>query len=117
MKDNIIKIFLLVGYCVPFVFFAMHEDITAGTLWFYLIMIISFGALCYGCIKIKSPWIVVAGNLLSFASSCIFTYFLRTEKWGWYFKPFTPYQAIAFEAAVAFLVQILFVVHDKRKTK
>lgn len=117
MKNSIAKTLLILGYCVPFVFLAMHEDVTAGTLWFYLIMLTGFGALCYGCIKIKSPWIVAVGNILSFASSCIFTYFLRTEKWGWYFKPFTPYQAIVFETAFASLVQILFIVHNKRKTR
>lgn len=116
MKKSIAKIVFLIGYCVPFVFLAMNEDVMVGTLWFYMIMIIGFGALCYGSVKIKSPWLVVVGNVLSFTSSCIFTYFFSTEKWGWYFKPFTPYQAIIFETTFAFLIQFIFVYLNK-KTK
>lgn len=116
MKNSIAKIRLLIGYCIPFVFLAMNEDVTIGTLWFYIVMTIGFGVLCYGSVKIKSLWIVVVGNILSFTSSCIFTYFLRTEKWGWYFKPFTPYQLIAFETIIAFLIQIIFVIYYKRKS-
>ena len=88
MKKNLIRAVLLLGYCAPFVFLAMNEDATFGSLWFYLVMIIGYGALCYGSVKTKNSWIVVVGNVLSFASTRIFAWRFRTEKWEYYFKPF-----------------------------
>ncbi len=115
MKKNILKIILLLFYCIPFVFLAMNEDVIRGTLWFYLVMIIGFGALCYGSVKIRSHWIVVAGNILSLLSTCVCTMLFQTEKWGWYFKPFTPYQSIVFETVFAFVIQIIIVICSLRK--
>ncbi len=117
MKRTLIRILLILGYCIPFVFLAMNEDATSGTLWFYLVMIIGFGALCYVSAKSKNTWIVVVGNILSFASSCIFTYYFRTEKWGWYFKPFTPYQSIIFETIFAFVIQSIIAIYLIKKHK
>jgi len=111
-----IKVLLTLGYSIPFVFLAMNEDATTGTLWFYLIMIIAFSVLCFASIKSKNPWIVVVGNILSFASSCIFAWNFQTPKWEYYFKPFLPNQLIIFESVIAFLIQIIFVIHNARKT-
>ena len=116
MKKNITKALLLLGYCLPFVFLAMNEDATTGTLWFYLIMIVGFGALCFGSIKTKNSLIVVVGNILSFVSSCIFAWIFQTEKWEYYFKPFLPNQLIIFETIIVFLIQIIFVVYYSRKS-
>lgn len=107
MKKLITRILLISGYCIPFVFLAMNEDAVTGTLWFYLVMILGFGALCYSCVKTKNTIIVVLGNLLSFVSSCIFAWFFQTEKWEYYFKPFLPNQLIIFETVIAFAIQII----------
>ena len=117
MKTNFIRALLLLGYCVPFVFLAMNEDATVGTLWFYLIMIIGFGALCYGSAKTKNSWIVVIGNILSFASSCIFAWNFQTPKWEYYFKPFLPNQLIVFETVIALVIQIVISISIVRKNK
>ena len=115
MKKNFIRVILLLGYCIPFVFLAMNEDATVGTLWFYLIMIIGFSALCFGCIKTENSWIVVVGNILSFVFSCIFAWNFQTPKWEYYFKPFLPNTLIIFESVIAFLVQIALVKYSERK--
>ena len=117
MIRNITRVFLILGYSIPFVFLAMNEDATTGTLWFYLIMIIGLSLLCFASIKTKNPWIVVVGNVLSFASSCIFAWNFQTPKWEYYFKPFLPNQLIIFESVIAFLIQIIFVIHNARKTR
>ena len=109
MKKLITRISLISGYCIPFVFLAMNEDAVTGTLWFYLVMILGFGALCYSCVKTKNTIIVVLGNLVSFASSCIFAWLFQTEKWEYYFKPFLPNQLIVFETVIAFAIQIIVV--------
>lgn len=115
MKNNTIKVMLILGYCIPFVFLAMNEDAITGSLWLYLVMIVSLSALCLGSIKTKNWGIVVVGNILSFISSCIFAWIFQTEKWEYYFKPFLPNQLIIFETVLAFLIQIMFVIHYKRK--
>lgn len=117
MKRFIIWFLLILGYCIPFVFLAMNEDATTGTLWFYLIMILGFWALCYGCIKTSNYIIVIIGNILSFISSCIFLLNFYTDKWEYYFKPFLPNQLIIFETVIAFLIQIIFVIYHVQKNK
>ncbi len=116
--SKILKNFLLLlGYCIPFVFLAMNEDASKGTLWFYLIMIIGFGVLCYGCTRTKNLWIIVVGNILSFVSSCIFAWNFQTEKWEYYFKPFLPNQLIIFETTIAFIIQVIFGIYYTKREK
>ena len=117
MKKNIVKIILLLFYCIPFVFLAMNEDATVGTLWFYLIMIIGFVILSYASAKTKNSWIVVVGNILSFISSCVFAWNFQTEKWEYYFKPFLPNKLIIFETVIASLIQIMVVIRLIKKYK
>ena len=117
VKKNFIRALLLLGYCVPYVFLAMNEDATVGTLWFYLIMIFGFSALCFGCIKTKNWWIVVIGNILSFTSSCIFAWNFQTPKWEYYFKPFLPNTLIIFETVIVFAIQIIIAIRLRKKYK
>lgn len=117
MKRLITRILLISGYCIPFVFLAMNEDAVTGTLWFYLVMILGFGALCYSGVKTKNTIVVVWGNLLSFVSSCIFAWFFQTEKWEYYFKPFLPNQLIIFETVIAFAIQIIIVLCLVKRNK
>ena len=117
MKRSIIRVLLILGYCIPFVFLAMNEDASTGTLWFYLIMILGFSSLCYGGIKTNNYIVVIIGNIVSFISSCIFALNFYTDKWEYYFKPFLPNQLIIFETVIAFLIQIIFVIYYVRKKK
>lgn len=115
MRKYFVKAALFLGYITPFVFLAMNEDATVGSLWFYLFLIAGFSVLCYGCIKTNNYSIVVLGNISSFISSCIFALNFYTDKWEYYFKPFLPNQLIIFESLIAFLIQLSFALHFKRK--
>ena len=117
MKNVLTRLFLALGYCIPFVFLAMNGDATSGTMWFYAILFFGLGTLCYCSIKTKNAAVVILGNVLSFASSYVFAYFFNTEKWQYYFKPFTYNELIIFETAIAFVIQILFVIYYVRKGK
>lgn len=114
---KVITFFLLICYSIPFVFLAMNEDVLTGTPNFYFVMIIFFGILCFGSIKIKKIWIVATGNILSFTSSCLFAWVFQTEKWEWYFKPFLPNQLIIFETVIVFIIQIITAFYFIKKTK
>ena len=116
MKKIPTRIFLILGYCVPYVFLAMNEDAVTGTLWFYFVMILCFGILCSICIKTKNAAIVIIGNILSFTSSSVFAYIFQTEKWEYYFKPFLPNQLIIFETVIIFAIQLFFVLYKKGKS-
>lgn len=115
MKKYLIRILLILGYCIPFVFLAMNEDAQKGTLWFYLVMIAGFFGLCYGCIKTKNGIIIPVGNVLSFISSCAFALLFHTEKWEYYFKPFLPNQLIIFETVIAVGIQIIMWRKEKKQ--
>lgn len=117
MKKMLIRIALIIGYCIPFVFLAMNEDATTGTLWFYFVMILGFGVLCYYSVKTKNTFIIILGNIMSFISSISFTWFFQTEKWEYYFKPFLPNRLIIFETVIAFLIQIIFAICLIKKHK
>ena len=55
--------------------------------------------------------------MASFVSSVIFALTFYTDKWEYYFKPFLPNQLIIFETVIAFMIQITFVIHYKKKNK
>ena len=111
------KALLISGYLVPYVFLAMNEDALTGTPNFYFVMLIAFAALCAFCIKVRSIWIFVIGNVLSFISSCLFAWHFQTEKWEYYFKPFLPNQLIVFETVILFAIQLILAVHFIKKNK
>ncbi|MBO5452370.1 MAG: hypothetical protein J6A69_00170 [Clostridia bacterium] len=117
MKKTFLRILLILGYCIPFVFLAMNEDATFGTLWFYLIMAVGFSYLSYVSAKSKNTWIIVIGNILSFVSTCLFAWYFQTEKWEYYFKPFLPNQLIIFETVIAVVVQIIIAKTIAKKYK
>ena len=117
MISKFMKIFLLLMYCVPFVFLAMNEDAVYGTCWFYLVMIVAFLGLAYLSVKTKNILIMYIGNCLSFVSSCFFAWNFQTPKWEYYFKPFLPNQLIIFEMIIAVILQSVIVICIAGKNK
>ena len=107
MKQWIIKILLLAGYSVPYVFLAMNGDAEYGTMLFYGIMVLSLSVLCFLGNKTNHIFIMVFGNLCSALSSYCFLLHYQTEKWSWYFKPFTAGQLLVLITVVALVIQLL----------
>ena len=86
--------------CVPYAFLALYGDVTYDTLLQYLLIIPAVlflirtsGASVPRCLL---------GHALSFVSSLVFMHLCRTERWRWYFKPFSA----EFMAAVISLIII-----------
>ena len=89
MKKNwLIRILLLIGYCVPYAFLSINGDATSRTMLFYGVMVVAFALLCCASIKTNNMAIVFIGNVLSFVSSYIVATFGDLEAMAWYFKPF-----------------------------
>ena len=108
-KTTLIRILLLIAYCVPFAFLSVNGDATSGTLLFYGVMIVGFVLLCWGAIKTSNVPILYIGNVISFASSYGIAKLSGLEPMGHYFKPFTSYGLIIAISVVAIIIQTVIV--------
>ena len=114
-KEKIIKLALLIAYCVPFTFLAVKGDAVYGTILFYGIMIIGFALLCMYSLKTSNTSVVYIGNVFSFISSYSVAKMSILEPMGYYFKPFTAYSLIVAVSIIAFLLQIIIVGVNKKR--
>lgn len=114
-KTTLIKILLLIAYCVPFAFLSVNGDATSGTMLFYGVMIACFVLLCWGAIKTNNVAILYIGNVISFASSYGIAKLSGLEPMGHYFKPFTSYGLIIAISVVAIVIQTVIVLFCARK--
>lgn len=116
MKKWTIRIVLLLLYCIPFAFLSVNGDATSQTMVFYILMVVGFGGLCWGCIKTNNIPFVYIGNVLSFGSSYTIAKVSGLEPMGYYFKPFTTYSLIVALSIVAIICQTIPVlIHTARK--
>lgn len=88
-KTWLIRILLLIVYCVPYAFFAIKGDAISGTMMFYGVMIVGFSLLCWGAIKTNNHSICIYRKC-----SKLYFFLHSSRYWGirryaWYFKPFT----------------------------
>ena len=116
----LLKIILLVAYCIPYSFLAVNGDGTSGTMLFYGVMIAAFLVLCILSIKTRNAWIVIVGSILSGVSSYLTASLSSLEPMGHYFKPFTSHGLITTVSVIFFVVQtaiILIYLSMQRKAK
>ncbi len=117
-KSLIIRIVLVMMYCIPFEFLSVNGDAVSGTMIFYVLMVIGFAGLCWGAVKTNNIPIIYIGNVLSFVSSYIVAKVSGLDSMGYYFKPFTAYSLIVALSIVAVICQTIPVlVHMVRKKK
>lgn len=107
MKNSIVYILTLFGYCIPYVFLAMYGDAQNRNMSLYGVMVIAMGILCWVTIKMKKFFIMVIGNALSCLTSCICIYLFQTEIWKWYFKPFEAVHLAITISIIAIVIQIV----------
>ena len=118
MKNQwIIRILLLIAYCVPFAFLSVNGDATSGTMLFYGVMIVGFVLLCWGALKTDNFVIPIIGSVLSFGSSYVVAKLSGLEPMGHYFKPFTSYDLIVAISVVAIIVHTIIVLMYRTKKK
>ena len=82
----LIRVLLLITYCVPYAFLAINGDAASGTTLFYGVMVAAFSLLCWGAIKTNNMMIVLIGNVISFLSSYITALSGDLEAMAWYLK-------------------------------
>lgn len=115
MKRKVIAAALGAGYCVPMAFLAMCADAECGAAWAYAAMVAWLGGLCFGCIKTENRALAVVGNVLHFAASYVMVLLLQTERWSWYFKPFTAEGLVLAICVAAFVWQLIWVLRGRKK--
>ena len=112
-----IRVLLLVAYCVPFAFLSVNGDATSGTMRFYGVMIAGFALLCWGILKTNDIAVLYIGNALSFLSSCAAAKLFGLEPMGHYFKPFTSHSLIVAISVVVLIVHTIIVLIYRAKKK
>lgn len=116
-KSWIIRIFLLIAYCVPFAFLSVNGDAASRTMLFYGVMITGFAFLCWVALKTSNVAVLYIGNVLIFISSYAVAKFSGLEPMGHYFKPFTSHSLIAAISVVVLIVHTIIVLIYKAKKK
>lgn len=114
MKNWIIRILLLAGFCVPYAFLAMNGDATFGTMMFYGIMVVCLWLLCWVSVRTENRPIIIIGNILSTFISYLFLTMFQTEMWQWYFKPFSPRSLLITISVIALVIQLIFAYSHKK---
>lgn len=88
MRGKLISALIIACYGIPWVFLGMMGDYHLGHMWLYFLGLGVMLALNRCCRKTKRFRVVLAGNLLSLAVSCLATYLIATEQWNYFFKAF-----------------------------
>lgn len=90
------KSFAYLLFCaIPYPFLAMWEDANYGSCWLYGVMLLSHILFCRAAIRQKAFRPLLLGNAVSLLLSLLCIHLFQTEKWLWYFKPFSAEQLAA----------------------
>lgn len=108
------KYLLFSLYAVPWAFGGLYGDFTWNTVWLYLTAFLAPIALGWYLGKQDHVILALSGNLLSGATSFIFTLLLRTDRWNSYFKPFGGIGMLAILWLIPLLVQALYWRHYRK---
>lgn len=110
MKKGLVGLIVLIGYTIPFVYFALLEDFKTGTLLGYVLLLVMFTALAYVGQRFSHLLFVVFGNLVSYFVSIYFAGQRNDFGWDGYFKPLTAEQLILFVSLLMLIPQLIAVV-------
>ena len=84
---------------IPYPFRAMWEDAAYGSCYLYGVMLLAHSLLCRTAIGKKAFRPLLLGNAVSLLLSLLCIQLFQTEKWLWYFKPFSAEQLAFFLCA------------------
>ena len=84
---------------IPYPFLAMWEDATYGSCYLYGVMLLAHLFLWRIANRKGLGRLLFLGNSLSLLPSLLCIHLFQTEKWLWYFKPFSAEQLAFFLCA------------------
>ena len=114
-KKWLIRMLLLIAYCVPYAFLSINGDANSGIMIFYGVMVVAFFLLCFVSIKTKNIAIIFIGNIFSFVFSYICVMLGDLEAKAWYFKPFTAQSLLIAISIAATIMQMIVVYMIKKR--
>ena len=117
MKKKWISTLLLLGYCVPYAYFALWGDAKIGTTLLYGVLLAAHAVLCTLALKTHHAWAAIVGSALSGAVSLLFVRPSPLMEMNHYFKPFTAMQLTAAVSLIMFVIQAGAAVLWKKKGK
>lgn len=117
MNRRKISIYILLVYCIPYVFVAMYVDFMFSFSLLYIAAIVVMAGLSRYCKKTNRIFIAVVGNILSFLTSYLFTLWFATEDWGYYFMAFPATNSTIFYSLFMLLLQITVLIITKGNEK
>ena len=116
-KSWLIRVLLLIAYCVPFAYLSVKGDVTSGTMLYYAVMIVSFAILYRCALKTNNVPIIFIGNILSFISSYLTAKLTRLDPMEWYCKPFTSHSQIVAISVASRIIHAIIVWRRGRKQR
>lgn len=97
---------IILLYCIPYPFLSMYIDYSNGSMVGYIIMIAVTSIIAFCATRIKYIPALMIGNVALAIISYYFSGQITSEKWGWYFKPFTASQLSIIVSLVNLLPQL-----------
>ena len=91
---------------IPYPFFAMWEDAAYGSCWLYGVMLLAHFFLWHVAKRKGLGRLLLLGNALSLLPTLLCIHLFQTEKWLWYFKPFSAPQLALFLTAALTLWEL-----------
>ena len=115
-KKRIAGICILSACCVPYAFMALWADAFYGTMMMYIPMAAAFLLFCAAAVRRRSLMFLIAGNGISFVSSCVALSISGLEQnMGGYFKPFTAQGLVILVSVISLAVQMIIFFINIRK--
>ncbi|MCI8491929.1 hypothetical protein [Anaerotruncus sp.] len=115
MKKWMIRLALLLGYTVPYLYLSMYIDLIYGTPVFYAAALAGYVILYLLAAKTHNRSAALIGTVWTAVSSYCFMQYGWTQAWEWYFKPFTAAQLLAVLSLAAFFIQLLAIWAAEKK--
>ena len=118
-KENLknrknISLLILTAYCIPYIFLGMYADFSFSSIWIYVLAVTIITSLSILCKRTKRVLLAIAGNIITFASSYLFTTYVATENWNYYFKAF-PSTIRTMQFSLFVLLMQILILAIKRK--
>lgn len=110
------KLLILLGYSVPYAFLLMYGDAKFHTMWLYLPMFVGMPLLSLFAVKTNHIFTLLLGNVWSLFSSYLFIMQYQTERWVWYFKPFSMFGFLKAVSVLALGAQFILICILRKRT-
>ena len=97
---------MLLFYLVPYAFLCLWADALFGSKWGYAVSILAPCVLAGVLRHLKAPSLFWMGNLVSYLSSLLFAQLVGLDKYGYYFKPFSPFSLLTLTALLLLFIPL-----------